>query len=227
MNFNLSNDSSFEVQYDLLISDNDENDYDENDYDENDYYSSSNYSSSESMDDHQFIDHVIEKYGYYDKINIDDICDDSNYEGESVENLFEQLFEDLKEGKTINCDPHEVMKTVPIAYLYSYYDTIYETMRGVFGGDIDNSSCVQLFNGEVIDHDGIMMDYSNLDDNTYLIGTTHPASEDDYTTYCIGLSIQNDDGENIHTECSCGNYGDIKYIKHAIYLDLASQNSIL
>jgi hypothetical protein len=199
---NISNDdsSSYEVEYDLLISSND---------------SISNCSFSESMDDHQFIDHVIEKYGYYDKID----SDDSDYEGESVENLFEQLFDDLKEGKDIHYDPHEIMKSVPIAYLYSYYDTIYETMRAAFGEDIDNSSCVQLFNGEIIDHDGIMMDYSISDENTYLVGTTHSVDGEECMTYCIGLSIQNDDGENIHNECSCGNYGDMKYIKHEMYIN--------
>ena len=207
MNPSISDESSsYEVQYDLLISDNSG---------DNSNGNSNSNDSSESMDDHEFIDHVIEKYGYYDKI---DISDDSDYEGESVENLFEKLFEDLKEGKNIECDPHEVMKSVPIAYLYSYYDTIYETMRAAFGADIDNSNCVQLFDEEVIDHNEIMMEYSNLEDNTYLVGTAHHASDDDYTTYCIGLSIQNDDGENIHNECSCGNYGDMKYIKEEIYI---------
>lgn len=189
--------SSYEVQYDLLISDCSDD-------------SSNSSDSSESMDDHEFIDHVIEKYGY-DKSN----SDDSDYE---AENLFEKLFEDLKEGKNVECDPHDVMKSVPIAYLYSYYDTIYETMRAAFGEDIDNSNCVQLFDEEVIDHNEIMMEYSNLEENAYLVGTAHPASEEDYTTYCIGLSIQNDDGENIHNECSCGNYGEMKYIKEEIYI---------
>ena len=181
---------------------------------------SSSYSHSES--ESNFITHVISKYGFNENGEDDD-------NDESIENLFETVYEEWNTNHKVSFDdPHEILKTIPIAYLYSYYDTIQETLRDIFGNNLDNSRCIQMLDEKYIDHDSIMMDFGNLDENLYLVGSVHSfensseeSNNDNNTTFCVGLTIQ-DEEDIVHSECSCGNYGEMKYILSPIYIDLCS-----
>ena len=159
--------------------------------------------------DRKSIDEIINKYGY----------DLSESDSQSIdgENLFESVLEEWESSRICQIeDPHEILKTIPVSYLYSYFDSIQSTIFEIFGeSNIYNSECIQVFDNTYIDHEVLFIDYADKEEDSFIVGFRHKLENGEQ---CVGLRIDNSHDEQIHCECSCEKYGDMEYIKIPIVL---------
>lgn len=170
--------------------------------------------------DRECINEIVDRYGYQSE---------SQSEA-SDENLFESVSEEWeKSGLCLFDDPQDVLRTLPVSYLYSYFDSIQSTMFKIFGeSNIYNSECVQVFDNTYIDHEVLFIDYADKDKDYFIVGFKHDAnnsnsseysrSSDDQRKYCVGMQIIDSQGESFHRECSCEKYGEMEYIKIPILI---------
>ena len=154
--------------------------------------------------DRRSIDEIINKYGYNSSQSESDEIDG--------ENIFESVLEEWESSRVCQIDdPHDILKTIPVSYLYSYFDTIQSTIFDIFGeNNIYTSECVQVFDNTYIDHEVLFIDYADKEEDVYIVGFKHKSENNEY---CVGLRIDNSHDKQIHCECSCEKYGDMEYIK--------------
>lgn len=165
--------------------------------------------------DRDSINQIVSRYGY------NNTSEESHSDDElECDNLFESVLEEWETSKVCQIhNPHDILKTIPISYLYSYFDTIQSTMFDIFGeSNIYTSECVQVFDNTYIDHEVLFIDYADKDEDTFIVGFRHKLNNGKNDDQCVGLQIEDCEGKQLHRECSCEKYGEMEYIKIPIQL---------